>query len=52
MIFQITEEHRRNGFSRRDIGKWAVMDTDTRVFYIRHTEQEARKLQDILREKP
>ena len=50
MIFQITAENiGRNGFTRRDLGKWAVMDTVARVFYTRRTEREAREILDILR---
>lgn len=50
MIFKISAEHiGRNGFTRRDIGKWAVMDTAASVFYTRRTEHEARELIEILR---
>lgn len=49
MIFQITIENTgRNGFTRRDIGKWAVMDTKTRVFYIRKTRKECEEISRVL----
>lgn len=49
-MFVITEEHiGRNGFTRKDLGRWAVMDTICRVFYIRDTEEEARELVELFR---
>ena len=49
MIFQITEENiNHNGFTKRDIGKWAIMDIKTRVFYVRKTREECEEIQQVL----
>ena len=48
MVFQITiDDIRRNGFTRRDVGKWAVMDTKTCVFYIRKTREECEEIRQL-----
>ena len=49
MIFQITIENvGLNGFTKRDIGKWAIMDTKARVFYIRKTREECESIKKAL----
>lgn len=51
MVFQVTTENiGRNGFTRRDVGKWAVMDTKTCVFYTRKTREECKEIEKLLRE--
>ena len=51
MVFQVTIENvGRNGFTRRDVGKWAVMDTKTRVFYVRKTREECEEIKKLLGE--
>ena len=49
MIFRITEENiGRNGLTKRDIGKWAVMDKKSRVFYVRKTREECEEIRRVL----
>jgi hypothetical protein len=49
MIFQITlEDIGRNGFTKRDIGKWAIMDTIARVFYVRKTRDQCEEIRNAL----
>ena len=51
MIFQITLENiGRNGFTKRDIGKWAIMDKTARVFYIRKTREECEEIKRVLKQ--
>lgn len=51
MVFQVTIENMgRNGFTRRDVGKWAVMDTKTHVFYVRKTREECEEIKKLLGE--
>lgn len=49
MIFQITlEDIGRNGLTKRDIGKWAIMDKITRVFYVRKTRGQCEEIRNAL----
>jgi hypothetical protein len=49
MIFKVTlDDVGRNGLTKKDLNKWAFMDFQSKVFYLRATREECEELRKAL----